>query len=346
MTDNRDQHAVDPRGGARARANGGDTPSFDDAGVHGSSFGAAAETAAPSASDLASQIAGGEPPGGDGAYLAAPETVIDDAWAKAMAAQALDDDALSAAHQLDIAAADFIDTLLSTMLLCPVWDLEGSDEDSLAPKIVERDGIDTLVLFDTPARLEAFAAEPTEHVELPGRAFFRLLAGQDAQIALNPDVAESATVFSPETVEAIAELADAVEEETELTPDGPLTVLSPDDAPDPLLRSLAARLAAAEAVVSEAWLFTAVQEIGGTDEDGAADDPDEFRQLVIGLAAQEPRRADDLHDLASELSRIGEAASPSPFAVALFEAEDRLLAVARNVGLDLASPPGAPTRAA
>lgn len=348
-------------GDRRGDGGGADAPSFDMAGVHDPedapglqggfrsaaldgprpALGDGEAGAPPSASAIASRIAA-EGDAGDEAT-----TPIDAAWRQAMDAQERDGDPSETARLLDGAAADFIDALLSEPLFCPVWDLEGSHEESLAPKMVERDGVDTLVLFDAEARLAAFAGEPTDYVTLPGRAFFRLLAGQDAQIALNPGVAPSATVFSSETIDAIAELADAVEEETEIMPDGPLTVLSPDDAPDALLRALAARLAAAEPVVAEAWLFTAVQELDAAEEDARMEDPEEFRQLVVGLAAREPRRADALQNLASELSRIGVAAAPGPFTVALFEPDDRLLDVARGVGVALSGGrTGAPTRAA
>lgn len=272
------------------------------------------------------------------------ETTIDQAWAAAQDAHRASLAPDEAARLQDRAAATFIDALLSEPLFCPVWDAESSDEESIAPKMVERDARDTLVLFDTEDRLASFAQEPTEYVALPGRAFFRLVAGQNVQIALNPDVAPSETLFRSETVGAIAELADAAEEEIEISADAPLTVLPPDDAPEALLRALLARVAAARSLVAEAWLFTAVQEIEpdalaeeDLDDDPAAMafEPEEMRQLVIGLVGREPRRPAELQDLASELGRIGAAVSNAPFAVALFEMDDRLLHIARRVGMDV-----------
>lgn len=268
------------------------------------------------------------------------ETAIDAAWRAAQDAHAGDDVAVEADRTRDTAAARFIDALLVEPLYCPVWDSEQASEEAISPKMIERDGRDVLVLFDSDARLAAFAKEPTEYVALPGAAFFKLAAGQDVPIALNPEVASSSALFAPETVDAIAELAEAVEEEMGDGGDAPLTILPPEDAPEPLLRALLARLAAARAVVSEAWLFTAVHEADDVEKDEATrgrdlDAPEERRQLVIGLRAQEPRTPSEIQSLVAELGRIGAAAAPGAFAVALFESDDKLLRVARDIGRDL-----------
>lgn len=279
------------------------------------------------------------------------ETIVDKAWRAAQEITASDLSVEGAERLRDQAAAEFIDVLLTEPLFCPIWDTAEADETSIAPKLIERDGVDQIVLFDSEERMIAFAKEPTEYVVYAGRVFFRLATGQDTHIALNPGVAPSETVFHPETIDAIAELADAAEEEVEISADSPLTILPPDDASDNLLRALLARIAASSGIISEAWLFTAVQELESPptefdDEGEEPADPDEYRQLVIGVTSQEPRQPQEIQNLVSELGRIGLSSASTPFAVALFEPSDRLLAIARDVGLDLAGRSGEAARSA
>lgn len=258
-----------------------------------------------------------------------PETRIDAAWRAARTDP-----------ESDMAAARFLDVVLAEALLCPVWDDETSDEaateppeeqSEVAPKMLEIDGRDTLLVFDSEERLAAFSTEPTSFIALPGRAFFQMMAGQGAQIALNLEVAPSSTVFGPETVDALAELAAAADEELSLDPTGPLIVSPPSGAPAPLVAALAARLNAARAAVAEAWLATL------SDEDpAAAGAPGADRRLVLLLRADDAVDPGDARDLATELGRLGASfLEDRPLDIALVGAGDPILEAARAEGFGL-----------
>lgn len=268
-------------------------------------------------------------------------TVIDQAWAATRDAHAAGLSDQEAERRQDRAAGAFIEALLSETLYCPVW--EHDAEGGLQPITIEIAGRDAVLLFDTLERMTRYLREDADFEAWAGGDYFSLIAGDDeVQIALNPEVAPSATLFSPDTIEAIAELADAAEEEGEMLVDAPLSILPPDEASADLRLALSARIASARDVVAEAWLFTAahpIEECVDDDEeafDVAAEDLDEARQLFVGLTAETPRRPAELQTLAADLDRIGAASSGGrPLGVALFEPEEGILRLARGVGVDL-----------
>lgn len=250
------------------------------------------------------------------------ETRIDAAWSAAA------DDPES-----DEAAARFIDVVLAEALICPVWeeadDLE-ADSDAIAPKMVEVDGRDTLLLFDTEERLAAFVEEPTSFVALPGQSFFEMAAGRGTQIALNLDVAESSTVFDPDSVDAIAALVHDSEEDAALIDPRQLTVAAPGDVSEEVIAALGARLRAAGDAVTEAWLFDMLkQPVSGAAEAGR-DRP------VLALVGGDGD-ADAVQTLGRELARLAGARDPGGDGVdiAVFKADDPALERIRAVGFGL-----------
>lgn len=264
----------------------------------------------------------------------ARESRIDEAWAAARAAEAttgrvedLDDEV----------AARFIDAVLNEPLFCPVWDRDGGedgadDEAQITPKMIEHEGRDTLLVFDSEDRLSSFVEEPTDFVAYPGRVFFDLARGQNAQIALNLGVAPSSTVFAPETVDAIIDLVASAEESFEIGAGQPLEVGAPTEASESLLSAVSARLAAARALVRQAWLFS-------VSYDGAAGK--RMRHLVLGMLAAEDAGPDALRDFAGELGRLGGVllSDEAYLDIAYFAEGERLLELARRYGVSMIEAP-------
>lgn len=255
-------------------------------------------------------------------------------------------DAIWAAAPSDDSAGRFLDALLAEGLVCPVWSAQdlldqqtqaqasgGDGAGGFSPMTVERDGVETFCLFDSVERLEASDLGASEFVAAPGRVFFQLAAEMDAQIAFNPGVAPSDSLFSAETVAMVAALASAGEEEEMVGGGETVEVLSPETPPaEALLAALSARLAAAlsaGAPLSDAWLVT----IRRADEDG------ETRArltLALGVSTGADAESAGLGELARELSRLGGLlAGEGGLDVALLAAGERALAAARRVGLGL-----------
>ena len=162
--------------------------------------------------------------------------------------------------------------------------------------------------------------EPTAFVALPGRAFFQLVAGQDVQFAINLDVAPSSTVLGVEAVKAIAALALAGE--TEVAHEGAVQIAPPTGVPEPLLGVLANRLAAAEALVAEAWLFGMIAE--GDAQQG----------LALGLSPTPGASEDGLAALGGELAQLGGSfLDGGALDVAILTPEGGLLDSVRRNGL-------------
>lgn len=274
---------------------------------------------------------------------AGTQTPIDAAWAAARAAADGED--------ADAAAARFIDVVLTEPLLCPIWEEgeadadgattarggaadgvgAGAGDDEFAPKMIEMNGRDTLALFDTETRLAAFVDAPTAFVALPGRVFFTVARDQGAQIALNPEVADSANLFTGETVSAIADLADAAEQDVHLEGGPELMVEAPETPPSALLTALSARLAAARSLVSEAILFGVSY---------PAENGNRRRQLVLGLCGADGEAAEEMRALCLELGRLGGAVlgEDRTLDVATFAGSEPLLALARKYGVSLMGP--------
>lgn len=261
-------------------------------------------------------------PGGSEATGAAAR--IDRAW-RVMRAESAGGAEESGA--LDAATAAFMDTILAEFLICPVWDEDGEPPaapERAQPKLIPTESGEALALFDSEDRLASFLDEPSAFIALPGRDFFVLAAQHGLAVAFNPEVAESAMTFAPATVAAIAELANANEEESEIVGGAAMQARAPAAAPEALLTALGARIAAAQDLLVEGWLFDA-----------------DFREapsrLVLGVVAESRASDEAVARLASELSRLGAAVlnDNGAFSVAVFGPGDAILARIRNVGFGL-----------
>lgn len=260
-----------------------------------------------------------------------PATRIDAIWAAAQAETPTDE-----------SAGLFLDALLAEGLICPVWSQESGDPaaqsggDGFAPVTVERDGMETFCLFDSVERMGAADLEAAEFVAAPGRLFFQLAADAGAQIAFNPGVAVSDSLFSAEMVAMVAALAAAAEEEELAGAGETVEVLAPPPPPAALLAALSARLEAARGAgegVAEAWLVSIRRSgVDGAERVGLT--------LALGVAAEADSESGALGALARDLSRLGGVlAGPGGLDVALLEQGERALEAARKVGLGLMSAP-------
>lgn len=131
--------------------------------------------------------------------------------------------------------------------------------DDIAPRVLDAGGRMHVIAFDSPARLADYAGREAAYAALPGKALADMLAGQGIGLALNPDIAPSATLLPPEAVGWLADtLGDAPEErEAEITEIGP-----PGALPEPVLAALDGALARAAGLAEAVWLVEAT-EAGG-----------------------------------------------------------------------------------
>lgn len=245
------------------------------------------------------------------------ETRLDAAWMRANAPKASDAE-----------TARFYDVMLAETLYLPVFDeIDEDTEQGIAPKMIEVEGVQTLLAFDTEERLARFIEGPSNYVALPGRGVIEMIAGRDVQLALNLGVAPSATLLPPGIIDWIWETISAPPDVVELGRGAPLSVSAPTQAPQSLLAALTARLALMSRDVAEAWLFTTSFE---RDEGGIA------RHLVLGLRLW-PEAEPRADRLAQELAQLGNSFLPVelPFDIGFLNEGDRLLMLARERGLGL-----------
>jgi hypothetical protein len=146
--------------------------------------------------------------------------------------------------------------LASEILLLLEDEAEG---DRVRPFVVETGAGRLVLAFDTSERMASFLDRPRDYLALSGRALFTMLEGQGIGIALNPDVAPSASVIPPAAIDAMATAPAA--------PDTAAARLArfrpPADAPSRLVEALAARMAAHGGLIAAAHLVTAEDAGGG-----------------------------------------------------------------------------------
>jgi hypothetical protein len=125
-------------------------------------------------------------------------------------------------------------------------------EEAVDPLVFETEGHNLVLAFDTDERLAEFAKEEAPYAALPGRVLAEMLAGSGLGLALNPEVAPSATVLP---AEAMVWLNDTLSEKDPGVQDGQIAeVFAPKGVPEPLLSALNEKLARAEGLASAAYL--------------------------------------------------------------------------------------------
>lgn len=179
------------------------------------------------------------------------------------------------------------------------------------------EGAETLLAFDTEARLAAFLGEGAAHLALSGRALAAMMAGTGAQLGLNLGDAPSAQLLPAAALDwAAAALRQPIEAETRTG----LSLGPPDGATPDLLARIDARLAALGPVVAEAWLCGAAEE-----------------GLVLLLSMAEPAAEAAAVAALAETARFAGGARPA-FALAAARQGEAALETARRVGLGFEPP--------
>jgi hypothetical protein len=131
--------------------------------------------------------------------------------------------------------------------------------DAVRPLVVEADGARLVLAFDLPERMAAFLEEPRDYVALAGRSLVAMLEGQGLGIALNPDVAPSASVIPAAAVDWLAAGAAGAEARTSRV----AGLRRPAGVPAALVAALEARLGAYAGRLEAAYLATARHDDGG-----------------------------------------------------------------------------------
>ena len=136
-----------------------------------------------------------------------------------------------------------------------------ADGDAVTPRTFPLDDTPYVLAFDTEERLSAFAGAIAPYAAISGRALAPMLAGEGLGLALNPDVAPSATFLPPD---AMAWLAATLAERPAEIEARPVSVGPPAGLPDALLAALDAKLATAGGLARHAWLVAVAYADGRT----------------------------------------------------------------------------------
>jgi hypothetical protein len=159
--------------------------------------------------------------------------------------------AMEAAPDDEALRLRFFDALAGAELFL-LLDAE-ADGDAVTPRTFPLDGTSYVLAFDMEERLAAFAGEIAPYAALSGRALAPMLAAEGLGLALNPEVAPSATFLPPEAVRWLAETLAERPAELEARP---VSVASPARLPETLLTAIDAKLATATGLARHAWLVS------------------------------------------------------------------------------------------
>jgi hypothetical protein len=126
-------------------------------------------------------------------------------------------------------------------------------DDEVTPETIEQDGTSFVLVFDREARLADYAGAVASYAGLSGRALVRMLAGQGAGLALNPDAASPDVLIAPDIVDW---LAGTLAGGPTVTSARPVEVAPPQSVPEALLAGLDRKLAASGGMAQMAWLVS------------------------------------------------------------------------------------------
>ncbi len=122
---------------------------------------------------------------------------------------------------------------------------------SVEPRLFDLEDGPVALIFDREHRVAEFTGGPAPYAAMPGRVAVGLLAGRGIGLGVNLGVAPSSILLPAEAVDWLAETSAAVPVEATGVPE---EVRAPAGLPEPLLRALDARLAAAAGLASAAYL--------------------------------------------------------------------------------------------
>ena len=198
-----------------------------------------------------------------------------------------------------------------------------AEGDQITPEIFDVDGTGFVLVFDREDRLAAFATREVPYVGLSGRALVGMLAGSALGVAVNPDVAPSATLVDADTVTWLAGLVEDAPEEHDARIAG---IAPPAGLPEALLTTLDAHLAGAAGLAASAYL------VGITFETGA-------RGHMLGFVDAVPGAEPSLAALMRE-ALVFSGLEAATLEVGFFRAGDAMAARLLRQGLrfDLPAP--------
>lgn len=164
---------------------------------------------------------------------------------------------MEAAPEDDAARLRFHERVADTELfLLLARDAEGDD---VEPEMVETDEGRFVLVFDLPERLARFADGAAPYAALSGRMLCRMLQGQGIGLALNLDVAPSATLLPAGAVDWLVETLGQGPEEAEAR----IAAMAPPvGLPERIVEALDRKLAGAAGLARAAHLVSVTYENG------------------------------------------------------------------------------------
>ncbi len=153
--------------------------------------------------------------------------------------------------------AEFADTPLTLLLK------ESAGAESISPQMFETEEGSFVLAFDTEERLADFARSldggAAEYAQIPGRGLASMLTGQGVGIALNPGVAPSEFLCTPDVIDwLVATVSHApVPQEAQ-----PGDIAGPGDVAEDLLRAMTRAMRHASGFASAAYLVKATHRGG------------------------------------------------------------------------------------
>ncbi|MBE3639467.1 SseB family protein [Mangrovicoccus algicola] len=149
----------------------------------------------------------------------------------------------------DAARLRFYDTLGSSELFL-LLDRE-AEGDRVTPRVFELETGPIVLVFDREARLAEFAGGIAPYAGMSGRVLVEMLAGQGIGLGVNLDVAPSAIVLEPASVDWLDAQLQQRPEEGEARPS---EVRAPAGLPEALIEALDGKLATAGGLADLAYL--------------------------------------------------------------------------------------------
>ncbi|WP_273689407.1 SseB family protein [Ketogulonicigenium vulgare] len=163
--------------------------------------------------------------------------------------------------------------------------LEGEPEgESVTPAVFNVAGVDYILVFDSEARLAAFAGGAVPYAGLAGRGLVEMIAGQGIGLGVNLDSAPSSMMIGPEGVDW---LADTLAAQPESDFGRPRKIAAPAQMPPGLMQALTARLTHAGVLARAAWLAAIEYDTGARGHMLAFVDADPAAQPQLASAVRE-----------------------------------------------------------
>jgi len=135
----------------------------------------------------------------------------------------------------------------SEVMLLLAGEAEG---DRIEPELIEADGAQFVLAFDSEERLAGFTGAAAPFAALSGRALAGMLAGAGLGLALNPEAGSGAVLLGAEELDWLADTLSPAPVESRAVPHS----LHPPELSPELVGAMDARLARAAGLAQAAWL--------------------------------------------------------------------------------------------